>query len=57
MTWEIVFIFLLLAFAVYSFTLEKWPADLTAIALFGAVMLAGLLPWAEKPPGRAPLGR
>ena len=51
MTWEIAFVFLLLAFAVVSFTLEKLPTDLTAITLFGAVMLAGLLPWAEKLPG------
>ncbi len=43
--------FLLLAFAVVSFTLEKLPTDLTAITLFGAVMLAGLLPWAETLPG------
>lgn len=51
MTWEIAFIFLLLVFAVFSFTLEKLPTDLTAITLFGAVMLGGLLPWAEKLPG------
>ncbi len=55
MTWEIAFIFLLLVFAIISFTLEKLPTDLTAITLFMAVMLGGLLPWAEKLPDPARL--
>ncbi len=50
MNWEITFIFILLGFALLSFVLEKIPSDLTAITLFTAILLAGLLPIAEKLP-------
>lgn len=50
MTWEIAFVFILLGLAVISFILEKLPTDLTAIALFGALMLGGLMPFANTLP-------
>jgi len=45
MTWEILFVLCLVAFAVTSFLLEKIPTDQTAILLFALVLLGGLVPF------------
>ncbi|MFA6962604.1 MAG: SLC13 family permease [Opitutaceae bacterium] len=43
MTWEIALIFFLLAATLVSFVREKIPPDLTALALFVAIIATGLL--------------
>ena len=43
MTWEIVFVFALLIFAITSFILERIPADLTAITVFGMLLFVSML--------------
>lgn len=43
MTWEIVFVFALLVFAVVSFIWERIPADLTAITVFGILVFVSML--------------
>ncbi|NIR44142.1 MAG: hypothetical protein GWN99_08500, partial [Gemmatimonadetes bacterium] len=44
MSWEILFVFALLVFALASFVLEKIPPDQTAITVFGLILVAALLP-------------
>ncbi len=51
MSWEIVFIFILLVFAVGSFIWEKVSTDVTALAVFGTLLVAGSLPFSESLPG------
>lgn len=43
MSWEILFIFGLLVFAIISFVTEKLPIDVTAFLIFSAVVLVGTL--------------
>ncbi len=43
MTWEIGFIIFLLVAALISFALEKISADLTALAVFAALLVSGIL--------------
>lgn len=43
-TWEIALIFTLLILALISFASEKIPVDLTAMTLFAALLVTGLLP-------------
>lgn len=43
MTWEIIFVFGLLAFALVSFVLEKIPADLTSLTVFGMLIFVSML--------------
>ena len=43
MTWEIVFVFVLLIFAITSFILERISADLTAITVFGILLFVSML--------------
>ncbi len=50
MTWEILFVLALLAFAIVSFLLEKFPVDQIAISVFAALLLAGMLPFAKTLP-------
>ncbi len=50
MTWEIVFVIVLLAVAIVSFLAEKIPTDQTAITAFVAILVAGSLPIAERLP-------
>ncbi len=47
MTWEIIFVFALLALALASFIWEKVSPDVTALSLFAILLVSGLLP-AEK---------
>lgn len=47
MTWEIALIFVLLLLTLASFIWEKFPPDVTALSLFAALMLTGLLPAKE----------
>ncbi len=47
MTWEIALIFVFLVLTLASFVWEKFPPDVTALALFAALMLTGLLPAEE----------
>lgn len=47
MTWEIIFVFVLLALALASFAWEKLSPDVTALSLFAILLVSGLLP-AEK---------
>jgi len=54
-TWEIVFVFLLLVGALVSFVLEKIPTDLTAILVFSCLLLVGFLPFENKLPGMTDL--
>lgn len=44
MNWEIIIIFALLIAAVASFIWERIPTDVTALAVFGAVLVIGALP-------------
>ena len=43
MTWEILFVFGLLAFAIVSFILEKISADLTSLTVFGVLIFVSML--------------
>ncbi len=43
MTWEIIFVFALLALALASFVWEKLSPDLTALSLFAVLLVTGLL--------------
>ncbi|MGK0176409.1 MAG: di/tricarboxylate transporter [Lentimonas sp.] len=43
MTWEIVFVFTLLIFAIISFIWERISADLTAITVFGVLIFVSML--------------
>ena len=43
MTWEILFIFGLLAFAIVSFIWERISADLTSLTVFGVLLFVGML--------------
>ena len=43
MTWEIVFVFALLIFAITSFIMERISADLTAITVFGVLIFVSML--------------
>jgi di/tricarboxylate transporter len=43
MTWEIVFVFVLLIFAITSFIMERISADLTAITVFGLLIFVSML--------------
>ncbi len=50
MTWEVVFVFALLAAAVVSFAREKIPADLTSLSVFALLALtAALFPSSSLP--------
>ena len=44
MTWEIAFVFALLALALASFIWEKVPADVTALSVFAILLATGILP-------------
>ena len=50
MSWEEVFICLVLLAALTSFVMERIPTDMTAIIAFGLLMVAGFLPVAETLP-------
>jgi len=43
MSWEIIFVFALLVFAIVSFILEKIPADLTSLTVFGVLLFVSML--------------
>ena len=43
MTWEILFIFGLLVFAIVSFIWERISADLTSLTVFGILLFIGML--------------
>ncbi len=43
MSWEIIFIIALLAAALASFVLERFPPDLTALLVISALLLSGIL--------------
>ncbi len=43
LTWEIVFLFALLGFALVCFVTEKIPVDLTAMTIFAILLVTGLL--------------
>ncbi len=43
MTWEIIFVFGLLLFAIISFILEKIPADMTSLTVFGVLIFISML--------------
>ncbi len=43
MSWEIIFIIALLAAALASFVLERFPPDLTALLVFSALLVSGIL--------------
>ncbi len=47
MTWDIALIFVLLVLTLASFVWEKFPPDVTALTLFAALMVTGLLPTEE----------
>ncbi len=50
MTWEIVFVIVLLVAALASFLAERIPTDQTAISAFVAIVVAGSLPFADRLP-------
>ena len=50
MTWEILFVFTLLLFAVVSFVWEKISADLTAITVFAVLLFISMLSGSEDLP-------
>jgi di/tricarboxylate transporter len=43
MTWEILFVFALLIFAIVSFIWERIPADLTSLTVFGILLFVSML--------------
>jgi len=43
MTWEIIFVFVLLVLALASFVWEKLPPDVTALSLFSILIVSGIL--------------
>lgn len=51
MTWEILFVFGLLLFAIVSFMLEKIPADMTSLAVFGVLIFVSMLTKSAQLPG------
>ena len=51
MSWEELFVCLVLLAALGSFIWERIPTDMTAIIAFGALLVAGFLPVAETLPG------
>ncbi|MEO0795197.1 MAG: SLC13 family permease [Verrucomicrobiota bacterium] len=50
MSWEIIFVVAVLVFAIASFILEKLPVDVTAIAVFGILMLVSMVTRSDKLP-------
>jgi di/tricarboxylate transporter len=50
MTWEIIFVFSLLVFAIVSFIWEKIPADLTAITVFSVLIFISMLSGSSELP-------
>jgi di/tricarboxylate transporter len=57
MTWEILFIFILLAYSVFNFVSGKINADLTALSVFGTLLLVSMLfPNSSLPSLEATLG-
>lgn len=50
MTWEIIFVFALLIFAIVSFIWERISADLTAITVFGVLIFVSMLTQSTKLP-------
>jgi di/tricarboxylate transporter len=51
MSWEEIFVCLVLLAALVSFVMERIPTDMTAILAFGVLMVAGFLPFSETLPG------
>lgn len=54
-SWEMVFVGVLLLATLVSFVLERIPTDLTAILAFGCLMVAGFLPFNESLPSQSQL--
>ena len=50
MTWEIIFVFALLAFAIVSFIWERISADLTAVTVFGILIFVSMLTNSDELP-------
>jgi di/tricarboxylate transporter len=50
MTWEIIFVFALLAFAIVSFIWERISADLTAVTVFGILIFVSMLTKSDELP-------
>jgi di/tricarboxylate transporter len=50
MTWEILFVFALLVFAIISFIWERIPADLTSLSVFGVLIFVAMLSQSEELP-------
>ena len=50
MTWEIIFVFALLIFAIISFVWERISADLTAMTVFGILLFVSMLTGSEHLP-------
>ena len=50
MTWEIIFVFALLAFAIISFIWERISADLTAVTVFGVLIFVSMLTKSDELP-------
>jgi di/tricarboxylate transporter len=50
LSWEEIFICIVLLAALVSFVWERIPTDMTAIIAFGTLMVAGFLPFAETLP-------
>ena len=50
MTWEILFVFALLIFAIASFIWERISADLTAITVFGVLIFVSMISKSEELP-------
>lgn len=44
MTWEVAVILMLIAFALVQFVRERWPTDLTGLAVFGILLILSQLP-------------
>lgn len=51
LSWELIFVCLLLLGALASFIWERIPTDMTAILVFAILLLAGMLPFSESLPG------
>ena len=50
MSWEIVVVLALIAFALVQFVRERWPTDLTGLAVFAVLLLLSQLPFESSFP-------
>lgn len=55
MSWEIIFVLVLLLFSLVSFALEKLPVDVTALVVFASLLLVGSITGSDRLPNTTEL--